>query len=148
MGEPYCPQHHPRTYHQCGCPLPKRPAKPLTSDVCKWCLNFSYATCGNREHWKLVREQYEKDLERWEQTYGERRAERRAEKPAKPETPMGLPLVSTPRAPRPAVVVVLPPNVREFLANAGRIGGLSRSERKIAASRLNARRGGRPRGLQ
>jgi len=103
------------------------PPKPAKSDVCRWCLTLSYENCGWRDHWRLITEEYEKSLARWRQMA----AERRVEKPR-------------PRASRP-ILLVLPPGVREWLAELGRRGGSSRSERKQAASRLNGQRGGRPR---
>src|SRR5713226_1355736 len=126
MSEPYCPQHHPKTYRQCGCPLPKPPAKPLLGDVCKWCLICTYAApfCRRLGHWRLINEEYESGLARWQETYGTMVAERRAEK-SKP-TPVNLNVempTATPRVSRPTLVVVLSQGVRDWLAGLGRRGG-------------------------
>src|SRR5437588_9564349 len=100
MSDPYCLQHHPRRYSQCGCSLPKPPAKPLMADVCRWCLTCTYAApfCRRLGHWRLITEEYEENLARWQETYGSMVAERRVEKVLKPTKPRSAPRASRPIA--------------------------------------------------
>src|SRR5260370_20861202 len=152
MREPYCPHHHPRTYSQCGCPLPKPPAKPLLADVCRWCLTGTYAApfCRQFGHWRMIMGEYERDLARWQETYGAVVAERRTEKMVaapKPDLKREAP-TPAPRVSRPAVVEFpIPTLPHRYFRALGQRGGRSRSEKKIAASRLNGQRGGRRRTL-
>jgi hypothetical protein len=152
MRDPFCPQHHPRRYSQCGCALPKSPARPLPTDVCHRCL-APYSNNNGRycPHWRLAHEEWASALAFYQQVYGKVESQDEtlyvpSPKPQKPDLQRERP-TTEPRTSRPIVVVVLPPGVREYLASLGHRGGSSRSERKQAASRLNGQRGGRPRNL-
>ena len=90
-------------------------------------------------HWRLITEEYEENLARWQETYGSMVAERRVEKVLKPTKPR-----SAPRASRPIVEFPIPSLPHRYFQALGQRGGRSRSERKQTASRLNGQRGGRP----
>ena len=66
-----CPKHHPRTYRECRCPFPPVPRKPTQKDTCRWCCTLPYDACGNREHWRLIKEEYEAADLQWRRTYDE-----------------------------------------------------------------------------
>ena len=150
MNEPFCPRHYPRKFRQCGCELPPPPTKPSLVDVCRWCLTTSYAApfCGRLGHWRMIVQEYERDLVIWQKTYGG------VFVPVDEQpSPVAPPSVETKTETRPAVsrvpcsavMLVIPPGAREFLAAMGQRGGSSRSERKQAASRRNGQMGGRRR---
>ena len=115
------------------------PAPPILSDVCRWCLTCAYGTCRRFGHWELRMAEYKRDLELWQETQTKTGP---AEKPRPVEPDSKR---EKPRAARSAMVVVLPPGVREYLASLGRRGGSSRSERKREASRRNGHLAGRRR---
>lgn len=111
---------------------------------CEICLTSCYRSCGHWPGWPKTRpanDVLEEIYRRWA-----RPAKPPQPKPVAIERP--IPVPRTPAVSHTTVVMVVSPEVREFLANAGRLGGLSRSERKVAASRRNAKLGGRLRAVQ
>jgi hypothetical protein len=116
MRDLFCPRHHPRKYSQCGCPLPAPPSKPLPTDTCKWCFGeYRSAYCQRFGHMRMALAEHDAALKFYEKTYGVR-----VEKPPEPlEKPQAT------------------PEMRQYFASLGRLGGRSRSERKKAASRQN-----------